>query len=175
MAGSFPEDVRQLAFGDVTEPNDAGPDDAASNEGGASKAAADDQRPRVTLYEAVGGVDYFFALVGAFYDGVADDPILRPLYPEDLDDSIRHTALFLAQYWGGPTTYSDERGHPRLRMRHFPFAIGEPERDAWVRHMLAALEATPLPEMIGAAAVDEVRSMQRNYFEQAATAMINQP
>ncbi len=129
----------------------------------------------MTLFEAAGGVDYFFALVERFYEGVADDPVLRPLYPEDLADSVRHTALFLAQYWGGPSTYSDERGHPRLRMRHFPFAIGVPERDAWVHHMLAALDATPLPAMIGPGAVEEVRAMQRNYFEQAATAMINQP
>ena len=95
----------------------------------------------VSVYDAVGGADFFVDLVDAFYDGVASDLLLRPLYPDDLTDSRRHLAGFLQQYWGGPTTYSDERGHPRLRMRHAPFVIGEPERDAWLRHMLGALDA----------------------------------
>ena len=94
------------------------------------------------LFDRVGGQPYFDALVERFYAGVAGDPVLRPLYPDDLQPSKRHLALFLGQYWGGPTTYSDERGHPRLRMRHRPFAIGDAERDAWVRHMRAALEAS---------------------------------
>jgi hemoglobin len=93
------------------------------------------------VYEVVGGGDFFVALVDGFYAGVAGDPLLRPLYPDDLTDSKRHLAGFLQQYWGGPTAYSDERGHPRLRMRHAPFVIGEPERDAWLHHMLAALDA----------------------------------
>ena len=95
------------------------------------------------MFEAVGGLRFFVDLVDRFYDGVADDPLLRPMYPEDLTDSRRWLAGFLAQYWGGPPDYSAERGHPRLRMRHLPFPIGEPERDAWLSHMLAALAADP--------------------------------
>lgn len=93
-----------------------------------------------TVYEAVGGWPFFVDLVDGFYDGVSADPLLRPMYPDDLTDSRRHLAAFLAQYWGGPTTYSDQRGHPRLRMRHAPFVIGEAERDAWLHHMLASLD-----------------------------------
>lgn len=93
-----------------------------------------------TVYDAVGGLAFFVDLVDGFYVGVADDAVLRPMYPEDLTESRRHLAGFLVQYWGGPSAYSDERGHPRLRMRHAPFAIGEPERDAWLRHMLASLD-----------------------------------
>jgi len=95
----------------------------------------------MTVYGAVGGMPFFVDLVDRFYRRVATDILLRPLYPDDLHESRRHLALFLAQYWGGPTTYSDERGHPRLRMRHAPFVIGEAERDAWVRHMAAALDS----------------------------------
>jgi hemoglobin len=94
-----------------------------------------------TLYERAGGQPWFDALVERFYEGVEQDPALRPLYPEDLEPGKRHLALFLAQYWGGPGTYSEERGHPRLRMRHGPFAIGPEARDAWIRHMTAAIEA----------------------------------
>src|SRR5690349_17228546 len=93
-----------------------------------------------TLYERVGGEPFFFALVDAFYVGVEADPVLRPLYPEDLGPGKRHLALFLMQYWGGPTTYNTLRGHPRLRMRHFPFPIGWAERNAWMHHMQAAVE-----------------------------------
>ncbi len=92
-----------------------------------------------TLYERVGGEPFFVDLVDRFYVGVAGDPLLRPLYPDDLTESSRHLALFLMQYWGGPSTYGEERGHPRLRMRHAPFVVGPAERDAWLRHMLAAL------------------------------------
>jgi hemoglobin len=94
-----------------------------------------------TLFERAGGQTWFDALVERFYEGVEQDPVLRPLYPDDLEPGKRHLALFLAQYWGGPGTYSEERGHPRLRMRHAPFAIGSAERDAWVRHMTAAVQA----------------------------------
>jgi hemoglobin len=94
-----------------------------------------------TVYDALGGLSFFEELVDRFYRRVATDLLLRPLYPDDLTASKRHLALFLAQYWGGPTTYSEERGHPRLRMRHAPFMIGEPERDAWLRHMAAALDS----------------------------------
>ena len=92
-----------------------------------------------TVYDAAGGMPFFEQLVAHFYDGVASDPVLRPLYPDDLAPSTRHLTLFLAQYWGGPTTYDAERGHPRLRMRHAPFAIGPAERDRWLVHMRAAI------------------------------------
>ncbi len=97
-----------------------------------------------TLYERVGGLAFFERLVDAFYAGVAGDPVLLPLYPEqpDLTGARRRLTLFLAQYWGGPTTYSDERGHPRLRLRHMPFHIGPAERDRWLTLMAAAVEST---------------------------------
>jgi hemoglobin len=93
--------------------------------------------------------------------------VLRPLYPDDLEPGKRSLALFLGQYWGGPTTYSDEKGHPRLRMRHFPFAIGEPQRDAWLAAMLAAVDEADAPEV--------AKDAMREYFAMAATAMINVP
>ena len=99
-----------------------------------------DQGFEGSVYEAVGGRVFFVDLVDGFYAGVSADPLLRPLYPEDLTEPRRHLAGFFTQYWGGPSTYSEERGHPRLRMRHAPFAIGEAERDAWLRHMLASLD-----------------------------------
>lgn len=99
-----------------------------------------------SFFAAVGGEDTFRRLVDAFYAGVAEDPVLRPLYPEqDLAPAAERLRLFLIQYWGGPTTYSDARGHPRLRMRHAPFAIGVAERDAWLTHMHAALTSLQLP------------------------------
>jgi hemoglobin len=107
-------------------------------------------------------------LVGRFYDAAAQDPVLRPLYPET-DDALpaaRHRlTLFLAQYWGGPTTYDTERGHPRLRMRHQPFAIGPAERDAWLRHMRAALTTLAPPP--------EVAEPLDGYLAMAAEAMRN--
>jgi hemoglobin len=96
------------------------------------------------LFDRVGGGAFFVALVDRFYDGVEADPVLRPLYDadSDLQDERRWLALFLQQYWGGPGTYSELRGHPRLRMRHAPFAIGIEERDHWYAHMAAAVEAS---------------------------------
>ena len=95
-----------------------------------------------TLFDRVGGAPFFERLVDAFYAGVADDPALAPLYPEfpDFTGARHRLTLFLIQYWGGPTTYSDERGHPRLRMRHFPYHVGPLERDRWLVHMAAAVE-----------------------------------
>jgi hemoglobin len=122
---------------------------------------------KTTLFERVGGEAFFFELIDRFYAGVEHEPLLRPLYPDDLEPSKQHLALFLVQYWGGPRTYSDQRGHPRLRMRHFPFAIGLAERDAWLRLMRAAVEASP-------AAPPERRELLA-YFETAATSLINQP
>jgi hemoglobin len=93
-----------------------------------------------TLYERVGGMEFFRDLVRHFYEGVKTDELLRPMYPEDLEPGIEHLALFLGQYWGGPTDYMDLRGHPRLRMRHDPYKITKRARDAWLTHMLAAVD-----------------------------------
>lgn len=109
----------------------------------------------ITLFEAAGGMPFFERLVARFYEGVAEDEILRPLYPdEDLGPAARRLTLFLAQYWGGPTTYTEERGHPRLRMRHAPFDIGMAERDRWLLHMSAAVDAVDPPEPIRSALLD---------------------
>jgi hemoglobin len=98
-----------------------------------------------SFYEAVGGEETFRRLVHAFYQGVAADPELRPVYPsKDLGPAEEHLRLFLIQYWGGPRTYDERRGHPRLRMRHVHFAIGEAERDAWLRHMRVAMDELEL-------------------------------
>jgi hemoglobin len=126
-------------------------------------------RQPMTVYRVVGGMNFFDELVDRFYKGVAMDLLLRPLYPEDLAASKRHLALFLAQYWGGPTTYNDERGHPRLRMRHAPFYVGDAERDAWLRHMSAALDS--LLDDYDVHPVVEARML--DYFTSAAEAMVN--
>jgi hemoglobin len=125
-------------------------------------------QPPPTLYDAVGGEATFTRLVDAFYAGVAADPVLRAIYPEDdLGPAAERLLLFLIQYWGGPTTYSQTRGHPRLRMRHAPFAIGIAARDAWLRHMRAALDTLDLP--------DEQDAALWRYFVGAADAMRNTP
>ena len=119
------------------------------------------------MFEAAGGMPFFVALVDRFYDGVAGDPVLIRLYPDahDLSAARRRLAHFVAQYWGGPPLYVEERGHPRLRMRHAPFAIGPEERDRWLVHMRAALdELSPPPT---------VRSALEDYFGIAAEAMRN--
>jgi len=126
-----------------------------------------ERRPRRSLSLAAtgSGEPFFTALVERFYAGVDHDPRLRPLYPADLAAPKRHLALFLAQYWGGPHTYNDERGHPRLRMRHVPFRIGPVEREAWLEHMRAAVETSPAdaPE----------RAALLAYFDTAATSLVN--
>ena len=119
-----------------------------------------------SLYERVGGQPWFDALVERFYEGVESDPVLRPLYPEDLEPGKRHLALFLGQYWGGPGTYSEQRGHPRLRARHLPFPIAERERDAWVHHMSAAVA--------DAEADEATKAELLAYLGDAATFLINQ-
>ena len=102
---------------------------------------------QVTFYEAVGGEPTFRRLVHRFYQGVAEDPDLRPMYPEeDLGPAEERLRLFLMQYWGGPNTYSRRRGHPRLRMRHVPFVIDEAQRDRWLKHMRVAVDELGLPE-----------------------------
>jgi hemoglobin len=120
----------------------------------------------VTFYEAVGGEPTFRKLVDAFYEGVAHDPILRPLYPEeDLGPAADRLRMFLIQYWGGPNTYSEQRGHPRLRMRHAPFKVGPRERDAWLEHMHAAVKTLDLPE--------EQYVTLWDYLQRAAFFMVN--
>jgi hemoglobin len=122
----------------------------------------------VTFYEAVGGEETFHRLVHRFYQGVAEDPDLRALYPEeDLGPAEERLRLFLIQYWGGPNTYSQRRGHPRLRMRHVPFVIGEAERDAWLKHMRVAVDELELPE--------QLEKMLWDYFTMAARSMVNAP
>jgi len=111
------------------------------------------------------GEEGFRRLVDRFYAGVATDPVLRPLYPQDLEPSSEHLRLFLVQYWGGPGTYSEQRGHPRLRMRHLPFAIGRRERDAWFRHMGEAVRSLQLRP--------EVESALLEYFEGASLGLVN--
>jgi len=121
-----------------------------------------------TVYEAIGGEPTFTRLVDAFYGGVAADPVLRAIYPEDdLGPAAERLRLFLIQYWGGPTTYSDTRGHPRLRMRHAPFAVGVAARDAWLRHMRAALDTVALPA--------EYDDVLWQYFTRAAESLRNTP
>jgi len=119
----------------------------------------------LSLYERVGGTPFFVALVERFYDAVAHDEILRPMYPDDLAASKRHLAMFLVQYWGGPTTYADERGHPRLRMRHAPFVIDADARDAWLRHMGDAVATASM--------VPEDREELERYLEMAAHQLRN--
>jgi hemoglobin len=119
-----------------------------------------------SVYAYVGGAETFRRLVDHFYALIEQDPLLRPLFPADLGPGKEHQLLFLTQYFGGPGEYGQRRGHPRLRMRHAPFAIGQAERDAWLGHMLAAIDAVGI--------ADPARSTMRSYFESAATAMINQ-
>lgn len=119
----------------------------------------------INVYDAVGGQAFFDDLVERFYAGVADDPVLRPMYPDDLAESKRTLAGFLAQYWGGPPAYSEERGHPRLRMRHAPFVIDQVARDHWLAHMRRAVADAELP--------DDLRDRMLGYFETASTHMIN--
>ena len=118
-----------------------------------------------SIYELSGGDAPFRRLIDAFYRRVEGEPLLRPLYPADLTASREHLFLFVTQYFGGPPRYNGLRGHPRLRLRHAPFTIGQAERDAWVRHMRAALEEAGFAEPARAALAD--------YFERAATFLIN--
>lgn len=122
--------------------------------------------PPENFFEAMGGSPAMAKLVKVFYQGVANDPILRPMYPEeDLGPAEDRLRMFLEQYWGGPRTYSELRGHPRLRMRHAPFTIGPTERDAWLHHMRHAVDSLELPEDLDAILWD--------YLERAAHFMVN--
>jgi hemoglobin len=119
-----------------------------------------------TFYEQIGGHPTFVRLVSEFYSGVAEDPILRPMYPEeDLGPAAERLTLFLEQYWGGPTTYSENRGHPRLRMRHNPFKVNPAARDRWLEHMSHAVDTLELPPL--------QRETLWTYLERAAYAMVN--
>jgi hemoglobin len=119
-----------------------------------------------SIYQLVGGHETFVRLCDSFYAKVETDPVLRPLYPDGpLDESKEHLALFLSQFFGGPDVYSQRRGHPRLRARHLPFAIGRKERDVWVAHMLASLDESGIKE--------PAYAQVKEYFEEAATFLIN--
>ena len=121
-----------------------------------------------TLFEAVGGEDFFVQLVDGFYVGIEADEVLRPMYFEqDLTESKRHLTLFLQQYWGGPETYQTERGHPRLRMRHMPFVIDDDARDRWIRHMQASLSQIDMDETL--------RDQLWSYLVAAAHSLVNTP
>ena len=123
-----------------------------------------------SFYDAVGGEEFFTRLVHRFYQGVATDAVLRPVYPaSDLGPAEEHLRLFLMQYWGGPRTYDELRGHPRLRMRHARFAIGEAERDAWLHQMRVALD-----ELGAESGLDEALAAQLwDYLVMAAHSLVN--
>jgi hemoglobin len=130
-----------------------------------------------TLFDRVGGTEFFQRLAAAFYASVRTDPVLLALYPQpdDLDGAAQRLALFLMQYWGGPTTYSDERGHPRLRMRHAAYPIDESMRDRWLSHMNAALDSCAM--LAGQSGADrlsaDVAQEMRDYFLRAADHLRN--
>lgn len=120
----------------------------------------------VSFYDEVGGHDVFVRLVAAFYRGVADDEVLRPMYPEeDLGPAEHRLLMFLEQYWGGPTTYGEQRGHPRLRMRHAGFHVNPDARDRWLQHMRVAVDELDLSPLHEATLWD--------YLQRAAHAMVN--
>ena len=120
----------------------------------------------ITFYDEVGGEAVFAKLAREFYKGVAKDPVLKPMYPEeDLGPAEERLKLFLEQYWGGPSTYSNQRGHPRLRMRHMPFKINPDARDRWLGHMGHAVDTLNLPPL--------QRETLLSYLERAAYAMTN--
>jgi len=119
-----------------------------------------------SFYEQIGGHDTFVQLVDAFYAGVKSDPVLKPMYPEeDMEGAVWRLRSFLEQYWGGPHTYSEQRGHPRLRMRHMPFKVNPDARDRWLAHMATAVDSLELSELD--------RAMLWDYLERAAHSMVN--
>jgi hemoglobin len=118
-----------------------------------------------SFYDQVGGHETFRELVRQFYSGVAGDPELRALYPPDLGPAEMRFRMFLEQYWGGPSTYSQDRGHPRLRMRHAPFKVTIAQRDRWLKHIMAAVDSLDL--------APENDLILRDYFDQAAQSLVN--
>ena len=119
----------------------------------------------ISVFEIIGGKETIWQLVDDFYTRVENDPQLRAIFPEDLEPGKQWQYLFLMQYWGGPTEYAAERGHPRLRMRHAPFAISSDLKDRWVMHMHDAIDAVGIQE--------PARSMMREYFQRAGEVMVN--
>lgn len=133
---------------------------------GMSVGSGPTQEEGQSFFEAVGGHVTFEAIVRRFYAGVAQDPVLRPMYPaHDMDGAVTRLTLFLEQYWGGPTTYSDQRGHPRLRMRHQPYRVNPDARDRWIGHMREAVAQQNLSPLHAVTLMD--------YLERAAHSMIN--
>lgn len=119
-----------------------------------------------SVYDIIGSEEPFRKLVEVFYSKIEHDTVLRPMFPADLEDGKYWQFLFLMQYFGGPTRYMEERGHPRLRMRHFPFTINQTARDHWLEHMLASIDEVAIPE--------PAASMMKEYFSRASTFLINQ-
>jgi hemoglobin len=147
----------------VSQPSTPGA--KADNVGGSTSIST--TVPATTMYERLGGMAFFESLTERFYQGVAADEVLRPMYSEDLEGPRRHLCLFLAQFWGGPRSYDDERGSPRLRARHLPFKIDADARDRWLTHMRAAVEEARL------GALEKAQLL--TYFEAAANHMVNSP
>lgn len=139
---------------------------AARETGNSASGTPTDTGDPASVYAAIGGGETFARIAAAFYRGVAADPVLHPMYPEeDLGPAEERLKLFLIQYWGGPTTYSEQRGHPRLRMRHVPYKVDSDARERWLKCMRAALDEVELPPLYD--------GMMWDYFERAATAMVN--
>ena len=150
----------------MTDPMPPLPSAGSPGDAGAAPRPAAGPATPLSFYDEVGGHDTFVRLVDAFYRGVAEDEVLRPMYPEeDLGPAKERLTLFLEQYWGGPTTYSDNRGHPRLRMRHAPFKVNPDARDRWLLHMRAAVDSLDLAPLHHAQLWD--------YLERAAHSMLN--
>ena len=118
-----------------------------------------------SFFQQIGGHEFFVQLVDGFYEGIEQDEVLRPMYPDDLTDSKHHLVMFLEQYWGGPRTYQAERGHPRLRMRHAPFPIDDDARDRWIAHMHESLSRIDVPK--------QFRDELWTYLVSAAHSLVN--
>ena len=148
----------------VAMTQDPGPGDAGTTDAGTE--------PEVTPYDLMGGSPFFESLVHRFYEGVSDDPVLRPMYPsDDMDGAERRLRMFLEQYWGGPTNYSEERGHPRLRMRHAPYPVDDTARAHWLAHMKVALDYAIAKHGLHPRLEQELWA----YLTGAAQAMVNAP
>jgi len=152
MAGQVPENAPEKSPAQPSEsPGKPGPSEATA---------------QVTFYDVIGGHETFVRLVDRFYQGVASDEVLRQMYPEpDLAPAAERLRMFLEQYWGGPAIYSEQRGHPRLRLRHAPFQVTVDARDRWLKHMRAAVDSLGLPAAY--------QSTLWTYLERAAWSMLN--
>jgi hemoglobin len=169
MSGDLPLTPRRSGEGPATTPgtpDSAAPVTPAAAQPVTLRRGLGDDAAQGVFWEQIGGRATFEALVRRFYEGVRTDELLWPMYPEhDLEGAIQRLTGFLEQYWGGPTTYSDERGHPRLRMRHMPFTITPEARDRWLHHMRAAVDELQLPPLHDATLWA--------YLDRAAHAMVN--